>query len=161
MDKRFPFELRQQDAIRIIAVACSEWKIELERRWGHQLLYTKTIWVTETFYKEMRAACTTDQHKLLDEIFGKDKPKSRALQEIVDDFGGRIFHSYLEVFATGIVRSNTISIYLPYSNPKWFFCAMKYCEALFHYLEEQPEVGFKTYPTIKDNELIILVEMKE
>ncbi len=62
-------------AMRIINAACHSWKGNLAEMWGKNIaLQTQAIPVKEGFYKEMREACTTDQHKIFDEIFGKDEP---------------------------------------------------------------------------------------
>lgn len=79
MDNRFPFKLSQDQAKRIVKIACSSWKDKLFGKWGKELLFNNSITITEEFYQEMRAACTTEQHKLFDEIFGADK----SVEEIV------------------------------------------------------------------------------
>lgn len=70
MNTRFPFNLKPQDAQRIIDVACNSWKHALASGWSKDIVLNKTISISEDFYKEMRAACTSEQHTLFDEIFG-------------------------------------------------------------------------------------------
>ena len=72
MDNRFPFKLGSIDATEILNVACDSWKKKLADSWGSDLLLNHSTLITEDFYKEMREACTDPQHKLFDEIFGKD-----------------------------------------------------------------------------------------
>lgn len=57
----------------IIDIACSSWKPKLAEKWAVLIVQKKSIEITEDFYKEMRSACTEPQHKLFDEIFGKDE----------------------------------------------------------------------------------------
>lgn len=73
MDNRFPFELTEKDAKRIVDIACSGWKPRLSEKWGAKLLENGYVTIEEPFYKEMRKACTDEQHELFDEIFGKDE----------------------------------------------------------------------------------------
>lgn len=73
--KRFPFKLQPNDAKRIVQSACESWKRKLitDKDWGHKIIHDASISISETFYKEMREACTKPQHTLFDEIFGKDE----------------------------------------------------------------------------------------
>jgi hypothetical protein len=70
MKSRF---LTPQNATRIIEIACSSWKSKLAKKWSVNIVLNSNIEISEEFYKEMRNACTTDQNKLFDEIFGKDE----------------------------------------------------------------------------------------
>lgn len=71
-EMKFPITLNKEDAARIIEAACEEWKPKLADKWS-TLLYEEDIKVTEGFYREMRKACTPEQHTLFDTIFGSDK----------------------------------------------------------------------------------------
>ena len=71
-DNRFPFTLTEKDAKRIINIACNDWKSQLGDKWGKRLLIAGELKISESFYKTMRNACTDEQHKLFDEIFGND-----------------------------------------------------------------------------------------
>jgi hypothetical protein len=78
---RFPFMLAPENAQKIINIACpgtNNWKEKLVKRWAETIVLGKTIEISEYFYKEMRKACTADQHKLFDEIFGKDVEDKNA-----------------------------------------------------------------------------------
>lgn len=72
IDKRFPFYLDPRNAQRIIDIACSTWKPKLASMWAHNMVLGNSIEISEEFYKEMRNACTVEQHTLFDSIFGKD-----------------------------------------------------------------------------------------
>lgn len=63
------------EAQSIINIACEGWKPKLAERWAVDMVQGKSIEITEDFYKEMRNACTPSQHKVFDEIFGKDEPE--------------------------------------------------------------------------------------
>ncbi len=71
-DNRFPFQLTEQDAKEIIKVACAGWKEKLVDRWKN-ILMNEVYMLSEEEYKEMRKACTEEQHKLFDKIFGIDE----------------------------------------------------------------------------------------
>ena len=75
INKTFPFHLDPHNAQRIIDIACSTWKSKLASMWAHNMVLGKPVEISESFYKEMRSACTNDQHKLFDSIFGKDIEK--------------------------------------------------------------------------------------
>jgi hypothetical protein len=64
--------LTSTDAQKIIDISCSSWKPKLANLWSYNIIMRELIVVEETFYTEMRKACTAEQHKLFDEIFGKD-----------------------------------------------------------------------------------------
>ncbi len=72
MNRRFPYYLNPDDAQKIVDIACTNWKTKLAELWASNIVLNKQIQVTETFYKEMRSACTSEQNKLFDIIFGKD-----------------------------------------------------------------------------------------
>lgn len=73
MDKNYTITPKQAQSI--IDIACSSWKIKLAREWGISMALNSSINISAIRYKEMREACTSDQHKLFDEIFGKYTPK--------------------------------------------------------------------------------------
>ena len=83
-ENRFPFELDLEGARKIIDVACSNWKDKLSDKWSKALILYNRALVTEPFYKEMRKACNEEQHKVLDEVFGKDeKSVEDVMEEII------------------------------------------------------------------------------
>lgn len=57
----------------IIDSACLGWKDALSKKWAIKIVLNKTIYITEDKYKQMREACTKEQHILFDNIFGKDE----------------------------------------------------------------------------------------
>lgn len=61
-------------AQQIIDIACITWKVKLAAKWSKEIVLKETIEISDNDYQEMRKACTSEQHKLFDEIFGKDKP---------------------------------------------------------------------------------------
>lgn len=71
-DNRFPFKLSYEDATSIVDAACWTWQDKLSKLWGAELLKNKYVSITESFYTEMRGACTKDQNILFDKIFGVD-----------------------------------------------------------------------------------------
>jgi hypothetical protein len=62
------------DAQKIVDIACSTWKDLLFNSWGKDIVLKRYINIPSENYQEMRKACTSEQHKLFDEIFGEDKP---------------------------------------------------------------------------------------
>jgi hypothetical protein len=56
-------------------MACNNWKTILANKWAKDIVLEKQISVDESFYKEMRQACTANQHRVFDEIFGPDIPE--------------------------------------------------------------------------------------
>lgn len=91
-DSRFPFKLKVNDAQTIIDWACSNWREKLVVRWAKQMLIDKIVVIEEPFYKEMRKACTNEQHELFDEIFGKDEELFKVGDWVVwrDGYVGKI-----------------------------------------------------------------------
>jgi hypothetical protein len=69
---RFPFTLTPFNAQKIISIARNNWKETLAECWSKFIVLNQNILINEQFYKEMRNSCTTRQHELFDEIFGKD-----------------------------------------------------------------------------------------
>jgi hypothetical protein len=70
--------LTPKNALRIIEIACSAWKSKLAEKWSVNIVLNSNINISEEFYTEMRKACTTDQSKVFDEIFGKDEQLIKA-----------------------------------------------------------------------------------
>jgi superfamily I DNA/RNA helicase len=64
--------LKPEDAQSIINIACKTWKVTLAEEWAQNIVMQRDITISEDFYKRMRSACTAEQNKLFDEIFGKD-----------------------------------------------------------------------------------------
>lgn len=71
-DSRFPFELSPDNAEKIIDSACKKWQERLANEWAVNIILDKSNIISASFYKEMREACTQEQYKIFDEIFGKD-----------------------------------------------------------------------------------------
>lgn len=94
MNNRFPFKLSRKDGVRIINAACEDWRMRLAQEWV-VLLFEDLVEVSEEFYRKMRRACTPDQHKLLDEIFGNDVDLSILNSEDVFYFKGKNNSEYL------------------------------------------------------------------
>lgn len=67
-----------EEAQKIINIACEKWKLQLASLWSNKMVLHEYIHISEEFYQEMRSACTPDQHKLFDEIFGTDKPELKS-----------------------------------------------------------------------------------
>lgn len=78
---RFPFKLDRLNAKKIIDIACSSWKSKLIKKWAESLLINDYIMIEESFYKEMRIACNTEQNQIFDTIFGIDVKKEINLRD--------------------------------------------------------------------------------
>jgi hypothetical protein len=83
-DNRFPLSLSFEHATDIINIACFTWREKLAKLWATDIILKKKLIISETFYKEMRGACTAEQHKLFDEIFGKDVEDKNAFVNVFD-----------------------------------------------------------------------------
>ena len=70
MNKR---TITKEQAQSIVDSACSTWKEKLCAKWATSIVLGLSIDIDEKFYKEMRGACTKEQHELFDKIFGSDK----------------------------------------------------------------------------------------
>lgn len=70
MNKR---TITKEQAQSIVDSACSTWKEKLCAKWATSIVLGLSIDIDEAFYKEMRGACTKEQHELFDKIFGSDK----------------------------------------------------------------------------------------
>lgn len=62
-----------EQAQSIIDIACSTWKGSLSEEWATDIVLKQDITISEEMYKRMRNACTGKQHRLFDEIFGKNE----------------------------------------------------------------------------------------
>jgi len=69
---RFPFKLNANNCKIVVDIACNEWKEELIKAWGPDLLRYGYVTITEHCYVRMRKSCTVKQHTLFDDIFGRD-----------------------------------------------------------------------------------------
>jgi hypothetical protein len=85
-DGRFPFILTKEDSLKIYDVACQSWKSKLARKWGEEMFINNCISITKEFYDEMRDACDSKQHKVLDEIFGVDNEIDFSILNDTDVF---------------------------------------------------------------------------
>jgi hypothetical protein len=65
----FPFELKPEDAQRIIDVACFDWQKKLSQKWAIQIVTRETITIEKEEYEEMYKACTPKQKRMFNEIF--------------------------------------------------------------------------------------------
>jgi len=65
--------IKWQQAQEIIDVACYDWKEKLIERWAKNIVLREDVHVSDSSYRIMRKACTEDQNKLFDNIFGSDK----------------------------------------------------------------------------------------
>jgi hypothetical protein len=63
----------------IIDIACDEWKEKLTEQWAKNIVLKKDIDVSDSSYRIMRKACTDEQHKLFDKIFGKEKEEIKIV----------------------------------------------------------------------------------
>jgi hypothetical protein len=95
MEKSFTITAEQAQSI--INIACTNWKKKLAEKWANDIVLGKDIQISEEFYKEMRAACTSEQNKLFDEIFGKVDDGSVDLSEMKRYEIARITNAMIEV----------------------------------------------------------------
>lgn len=65
--------LKREDFKRIHAIACNTWQPKLIEWYGGKFAVQDEVEVKDSEYKLMREACTEEQHKLFDEIFGKEQ----------------------------------------------------------------------------------------
>lgn len=95
MDNRFPFKLNEEQAKRIIKIACpTDWQPKLIKEWSKDLLLQGYVAVSEELYREGRKASNNTQNALLDEIFGKDKEEFKVGDVVItknynDKYDGR------------------------------------------------------------------------
>ena len=117
MDNRFPFKLTVNQAQSIIDIACAKWKETLAELWAKQMLVDKVVIIQEKFYKEMREACTPEQNKLFDDIFGSDEEQFSVGDWVVvekyisQDNLGKTYYKIGKVFQISkILDSNNTKI---------------------------------------------------
>ncbi len=67
------YKITPEQAQSIIDIACPTWKTTLAKKWAIQIVKKEEIEVLKEFYKEMRCACDTNQHKVFDSIFGAEE----------------------------------------------------------------------------------------
>ena len=61
------------DAKKLIKAACDEWKEDLILHWADKIcIESEKIEVHDAYYAKMRKDATPAQHKVLDEVFGKE-----------------------------------------------------------------------------------------
>lgn len=104
------YKITPEQAQSIINIACSTWKAKLATLWANKIVLGQEIDVDASFYKEMRKACTEQQHRLFDKIFGPEEKSfsSNDLKEgeamIVKEGG---FNSHLVLKAYNVLVSLT------------------------------------------------------
>jgi len=107
LDKTAVITLPDDDEITITAdqartllrAACSGWQTRLRKTWDEDLIWNNNIQITKSFLQEMRAAATTPQHVVLDEVFGKEiKHLPDGTPCLVRDFENK---SYMLAYANG------------------------------------------------------------
>lgn len=108
-ESRFPFKLHHENAQSIIDIACSTWKDKLAKKWATDIVLNKWIDVSYIFYKEMRKACTKEQHEVFDEIFGKDTLKCVFKQGEYIVYDNRTYHVETTDDGNGRVQLRSIS----------------------------------------------------
>lgn len=108
-DSRFPFTLKPEQAQSIIDIACGTWKDKLAKKWANRIVTKNYIQVDYVFYKVMRNACTTEQHKLFDKIFGKDTLECVFKQGEYIVYNDRTYHIETTDDGNGRVQLRNIS----------------------------------------------------
>lgn len=118
------------EAQEIINIACGTWKEKLAKRWSYDIIMGNQILVTDNQYKEMRNACTPDQHKLFDRIFGNDVEN-------------------IPYGTPCLVRDNPLNLYkLAYSNGKGkYICSTRASGS--HWSEVIPLTSLDVIPKLK------------
>jgi hypothetical protein len=76
--KKMEHHISFSEAQSIIDIACREWKAKLAEKWAVQIVQKNDVTISDGFYKTMRNACTTDQHKLFNKIFGEEEKKFKV-----------------------------------------------------------------------------------
>ena len=66
-------KINWEQAQEIIDIACHDWKEKLTEKWAKNIVLKKDIEVSDSSYRIMRKACTEEQNKVFDKIFGKEK----------------------------------------------------------------------------------------
>lgn len=86
MEKGICRIIKPEQAQEIINIACPTWKVKLARNWSYDIVTQNNIVIMEEYYKQMREACTEEQHELFDEIFGVECPYEKDDLLFVRDF---------------------------------------------------------------------------
>lgn len=86
-------KLKRTDFKRIHDSACPPWKQKLTEKFS-DFAFKDEIEVADDFYQEMRKACTSEQHRLFDEIFGAEQ-KFKVGDHVItkgytDEYDGRV-----------------------------------------------------------------------
>jgi len=68
-------QITAKQAQSIINIACPAWKKDLAEGWSKQIVLGEDVQIADTFYKQMRSACTPPQNELFDKIFGAEELK--------------------------------------------------------------------------------------
>lgn len=105
-DNRFPFNLNPKQAQQIIDIACQTWQSKLAGKWATNIVMNKITIIEESFYKEMRKACTSEQNQLFDTIFGKDVPQHNYKSGDLVWVRDRVGESWALRFTNGEVQSD-------------------------------------------------------
>lgn len=98
----------------IIDIACAEWKERLFTYFGKNIVLKQTIEVQDEHYRQMRKACTKEQHELFDKIFGKEKEEIDLCQKTgIGKLGifqpdGNSDNSLMAIFDTNRIWLNPI-----------------------------------------------------
>lgn len=72
LTKKIMKTITHTQAQEIIDMACSTWKERLFTLWGKKIVLKQKVEISNNQYQEMRKACTIEQNKLFDNIFGKE-----------------------------------------------------------------------------------------
>lgn len=100
--------ISSEDAMRIVKAACRGWADRLAEMWGKNITLGYNITITADFYKQMRGACTSDQHKLFDEIF-KDDFKAGDWVTVIKEQRGAYKPHVGEIFQIDRVLSDCVT----------------------------------------------------
>ena len=76
--------LKREDFKKIHSIACNSWQPKLIEWYGSKFAVQDEVEVKDSEYKIMRDACTDEQHKLFDEIFGKAADVTDVVQSVED-----------------------------------------------------------------------------
>ena len=120
-------KIKYSDAQRIVDIACETWKELLFNSWGKDIVLKKDINIPSEDYQNMRKACTEAQHKLFDDIFGKDKPQFKIGDwvYIIDAKAGargandRIGQITNEFSYNGLLSTNEEGININFNSKIW------------------------------------------
>lgn len=80
-------KLKREDFKKIYEVACGDWKPKLLDWYGTKFAVEEEIEVKDSEYKTMRSACTKEQHKVFDSIFGEEAGLPKTVEEAIKLLG--------------------------------------------------------------------------